>query len=197
MTKELNNSEEVQQEVEQEQITDNISDVENPENFENHESSEVFETPEFSEQPEDSQTSESTEILENLEKPEISEDFEHKDDVQESEKSKRFSVEAPSVIVPNTDDFNWDELGKDKQQYSHEDQKQMEDVYNQTFSSIVEQEVVMGTIVAKNAREVVVNIGFKSDGVLAANELRYLEDLKIGDKIEVYVECQEDASGQL
>ncbi len=106
-------------------------------------------------------------------------------------------IEAQPTIIPNTDDFNWDELGKDKQIYSETEQRQLEDIYNQTFNAIVEQEVVEGTIVAKNTREVVVNIGFKSDGVIPANELRYLENLKIGDKVEVYVESQEDASGQL
>ena len=114
-----------------------------------------------------------------------------------SEKKRKPFIEAQPQIVPNTDDFNWDELGKDTQIYSETEKKQLEDIYNQTFNAIVEQEVVEGTIVAKNTREVVVNIGFKSDGVIPANELRYLENLKIGDKVEVYVESQEDASGQL
>jgi len=112
-------------------------------------------------------------------------------------KAKRYHVTNLSVATPNTDDFNWDELGKQKSIYTAEQQKELEDLYCQTLNAIVEREVVMGTVVAKNVREVVVNIGFKSDGVLPANELRYLPDLKIGDKVEVYVESQEDASGQL
>ena len=65
------------------------------------------------------------------------------------------------------------------------------------LKSIDEQAVIMGTVVSANAREIVVNIGFKSDGVISANELRYNPNLKIGDTIEVYVESQEDAHGQL
>ena len=102
-----------------------------------------------------------------------------------------------SVATPNTDDFNWDELGKSKLPYSESERKAMEEQYNQSFNAIEEQKVIDGTVVAKNAREVVVNIGFKSDGVIPANELRYLPDLKIGDTVEVYVESQEDANGQL
>ncbi len=110
---------------------------------------------------------------------------------------KVHEITNKSVATPNTDDFNWDELGKHKSVYTEAEVKQMEDVYNQTFNAIVEQEVVEGIVVAKNSREVVVNIGFKSDGVIPANELRYMPDLKIGDKVEVYVESQEDANGQL
>ena len=192
MTEELNHSEEVQQNVEQMQVTDNVSEVENPETIEvstETETVETVQTPEISDQTEDVQNEENAPIL--------GKKSHEGEKNEEYEESKHSSFEQTPAIVPNTDDFNWDELGKDKQRYSSEEQKRMEDIYNQTFSSITEQEVVMGTIVAKNAREVVVNIGFKSDGIIAANELRYLEELKIGDKIEVYVESQEDAAGQL
>ena len=189
MTEELNHSEEIQQNVEDEQFTETISDVVNTEISETPETVEPVETPEISEPT-------ATEETHNWEKEkEIAEEITA--EIAEKPKTKRFTVEESPVIIPNTDDFNWDELGKDKQIYSHEEQKRMEDVYNQTFSSITEQEVVMGTVVAKNPREVVVNIGFKSDGIIAANELRYLDELKIGDKIEVYIESQEDAAGQL
>ncbi|MBP7103146.1 MAG: 30S ribosomal protein S1, partial [Bacteroidales bacterium] len=93
--------------------------------------------------------------------------------------------------------FNWEEIGKDQQIYSDTEQKNLEDIYSQTFKSIIEQDVVDGTVVAKTAREIVVNIGYKSDGVIPANELRHNPNLKIGDVIEVYVEKQEDATGQL
>ena len=115
----------------------------------------------------------------------------------EVRKPIHYELSNRSVETPNTDDFNWDELGKHTQTYSKEEKQQMEDIYNKTFSSIVEQEVVEGVVVAKNDREVVVNIGFKSDGIIPANELRDMPDLKIGDKVEVYVESQEDANGQL
>ena len=101
------------------------------------------------------------------------------------------------TIIPNDPSFDWNSLGEVKVSYSEDERKQLEEVYNQTFNAIVEQEVVEGTIVGKTTREIVVNIGFKSDGVIPINELRYNPNFKIGDKIEVYVESQEDSTGQL
>ena len=93
-------------------------------------------------------------------------------------------------------DFDWnaveEKAGKIRQQESANN-----DAYEQSFNSFTEQEVIEGTIVSINDREVVVNVGAKSDGVISSAELRYNPDLKPGDKIEVYVESQEDANGQL
>ncbi|MFZ4401790.1 MAG: 30S ribosomal protein S1 [Bacteroidales bacterium] len=99
--------------------------------------------------------------------------------------------------VISLEDFDWDAIGKKQLNYSSDERKKLEDVYDKTFSQIVEQEVVEGIVVAKNNREVVVNIGFKSDGVIPVSEVRYNPNLKIGDSIEVYVESQEDVNGQL
>lgn len=95
------------------------------------------------------------------------------------------------------DDFDWENTGKKHVSYNKNDQQRLENIYNETFSSIVEQEVVDGTVVAMNNREVVVNIGFKSDGVVPLSEFRYNPELKVGDTIEVYVDSQEDRTGQL
>ena len=95
------------------------------------------------------------------------------------------------------DNFNWDAIEKKGTKYSKEETEQLQEKYTQTFKSIDEQAVIMGTVVSFNSREVVVNIGLKYDGVISASELRYNPDLKIGDEIEVYVESQEDSSGQL
>ncbi|MBO4773264.1 MAG: 30S ribosomal protein S1 [Bacteroidales bacterium] len=100
-------------------------------------------------------------------------------------------------IIPNDPNFDWESLGEQQSTYTDEERRKLEDIYNQTFNAIVEQDVVEGTIVGKTAREVVVNIGFKSDGVIPINELRYNPNFKIGDPIEVYVESQEDSTGQL
>ena len=99
--------------------------------------------------------------------------------------------------VVSLEDFDWNAINKKVVNYSEDERIKLEEIYDKTFNQIVEQEVVNGIIVAKNAREVVINIGFKSDGVIPVNEIRYNPDLKIGDTIEVYVESQEDASGQL
>ncbi len=69
--------------------------------------------------------------------------------------------------------------------------------YNETLSTVVEKDVIEGEVISLNKREVVVNIGFKSDGIVSRNEFRYNPDLKVGDKVEVYVESQEDKKGQL
>ena len=111
---------------------------------------------------------------------------------------KEHVVTNKSVARPNTDDFDWNALDQEKSEYTEEQQKELASSYEKTFSKINEQEVVEGTIVNITDREIIVDIGFKSDGVIPANELRYKkEELKKGDKIEVYVESQEDAKGQL
>ncbi len=94
-------------------------------------------------------------------------------------------------------EFDWDAVNKKQDLYSPAERERLETIYEETLKSIGEGEVIDGTVVSKNNREVVVNIGFKSDGILPAAELRYNADLKIGDKIEVYVESQEDSTGQL
>ncbi len=103
------------------------------------------------------------------------------------------------VAQPKTDpeEFDWDAIGKKHENYSASERQKLESVYDKTLSSIVEHDVIDGTVVAKNTREVVVNIGFKSDGVIPVSELRYNPNLKVGDTIEVYVETQEDVGGQL
>jgi len=94
-------------------------------------------------------------------------------------------------------DFDWDSIGKKHELYSSDERKRLEDEYDRTLKAISDHELIDGTVVAMNNREVVVNIGFKSDGVIALSEFRYNPELKPGDKIEVYVENQEDAGGQL
>jgi len=95
------------------------------------------------------------------------------------------------------ENFDWDKIDEDGDKYGAEEKARLEDLYSKSFKSVDENAVIMGKVVSINAREIVVNIGFKSDGVINASELRYNPDLKIGDEIEVYVESQEDANGQL
>jgi small subunit ribosomal protein S1 len=101
------------------------------------------------------------------------------------------------VITKEPPEIDWNVIGKKHEQYTGNERAKLEDIYNNTLKSITDHEVLDGTVVAKNNREVVVNIGYKSDGIIPLNELRYYPDLKVGDKIEVYVENQEDTTGQL
>ncbi|MFI5140876.1 MAG: 30S ribosomal protein S1 [Bacteroidia bacterium] len=94
-------------------------------------------------------------------------------------------------------DFDWSLVGKKQDAYSASDRQRLEDLYEKTLKTVVNLEVIEGTVVAVNAREVVVNIGYKSDGVIPRNEFKYNPELKAGDKIPVFVEQQEDGSGQL
>jgi small subunit ribosomal protein S1 len=98
-------------------------------------------------------------------------------------------------VVP-VEDFNWEEFesGKVNTDSSHEEQEKS---YDSTLSKLNEGEVVDGTVIAMNKREVVVNIGYKSDGIIPLNEFRYNPDLKVGDTVEVYIENLEDKKGQL
>ncbi len=95
------------------------------------------------------------------------------------------------------EEFDWDALDKKEDAYSVEDRKRLEELYSKSLGSITEHEVIEGTIVSINSREVVVNIGYKSDGVLPFNEFRYKPDLKVGDVVDIYVENQEDTNGQM
>jgi len=97
----------------------------------------------------------------------------------------------------NPVDFDWDTAGRKRELYPEAERLKMEALYSETMKMIGEGEVIDGTVVAMNNREVVVNIGFKSDGVIPASEVRYNNGLKVGDLLEVYVESQEDLSGQL
>ena len=106
-------------------------------------------------------------------------------------------LKAPLVAQISLENFDWDAIGKKHENYSADERNKLENLYDKTLSSIVEHEVIDGTVVAMNSREVVVNIGFKSDGVIPQSELRYNPNLKVGDQIEVYVESQEDMGGQL
>ena len=94
------------------------------------------------------------------------------------------------------EDFNWDayENGETLSSVSKEDQ---EKAYDNTLNKVGDHEVVDGTVIAMNKREVVVNIGYKSDGIIPLSEFRYNPDLKVGDTVEVYIENQEDKKGQL
>ena len=94
-------------------------------------------------------------------------------------------------------DFDWSIDKEGFSNYSKDEQAQMESLYEQTLSSITEKEIVKGTVVGFTEKEVVLNIGFKSDGLIARTEFRDMPDLKIGDVVEVLLETKEDLLGQL
>ena len=107
--------------------------------------------------------------------------------------AKKSSIINASV---KPEDFDWDAF-EGGEGNSPEDRKAIEEAYDKTLSKVVENEVVEGEVTAVTKREVVVNIGGKSEGVIPISEFRYNPDLKVGDKVEVYVESAEDRKGQL
>lgn len=133
---------------------------------------------------------------------EVSEDEdEDEDEVPAAE------VRAPSVVQTKEErraeldaqlaNFDWDKIDKKSEKYSNAERAEMEQMYDETLTSINEHEVRDGVVVSMTAREVVVNIGYKSEGVIPAPEFRHNPNLKVGDPVEVYIEKTEDAQGQL
>ncbi len=94
-------------------------------------------------------------------------------------------------------DFDWSSIGKKQDNYSLDERVKLDELYGKSLSTVNDLQILEGTVVSKNNREVVVNIGYKSDGVVALSEFRYNPDLKIGDKVEVFIEKAEDTNGQL
>lgn len=104
-------------------------------------------------------------------------------------------TENLNTVAP-IEDFDWGAYAQNDS-YSKESREQLAESYENTLSKISDKEVVNGIVSSMNKREVVVNIGYKSDGIVSLNEFRYNPDLKVGDEVEVYIESQEDKRGQL
>ena len=122
-----------------------------------------------------------------------------------SEEQKEMQVEAaekaakkvaPVTTAEPEENFDWDAYENDAVVPASE-KDALTQKYAETLSKVGEKEVVEGTVISMNKREVVVNIGYKSDGIISLNEFRYNPELKVGDKVEVYVETQADKKGQL
>lgn len=107
-----------------------------------------------------------------------------------------FSTADDKIYLNEAGEFNWDAY-ESVGGYTNEERTRLNSRYEETLSVIKEREVVQGTVVAINKREVVVNLGYKSEGVLPSGEFRYNPDLKVGDTVPVFVEQAEDKNGQL
>jgi small subunit ribosomal protein S1 len=119
--------------------------------------------------------------------------------IKEPEPEKEVEItetKAEEKNVPSAEDFDWVNFENDELKNSPK-HKEYEAMYDQTLSTVAVDEVVTGTVIQMTPREVVINIGYKSEGVVSLNEFRYNPNLKVGDTVEVYVESQEDKKGQL
>ncbi|MBP3777217.1 MAG: 30S ribosomal protein S1 [Prevotella sp.] len=97
--------------------------------------------------------------------------------------------------VQPLNDFNWEEF--ENGMAANVSKEELDKAYDETLNKVSEHQVVDGTVISVDKKEVVVNIGYKSDGIIPASEFRYNPDLKVGDTVEVYVENAEDKKGQL
>ena len=112
----------------------------------------------------------------------------------ESEKAEETPAEEKAA---ENDEFDWASLEVGLDAYSEKERTNLENLYNGTLNTVSEKEVLEGTVISLNKREVVVDIGYKSDGIVSLNEFRYNPDLKVGDKVDVYIESLEDKKGQM
>lgn len=123
--------------------------------------------------------------------------------VNESVEQSAEEVSTPDIkpqkeaTAKAEEDFDWEEFEGSKTTNTAASKQEMMDMYDNTLSILQEKEVVDGRVISMNKREVVVDIGYKSDGIVSVNEFRYNPGLKVGDKVEVYVETLEDKKGQL
>jgi len=117
-------------------------------------------------------------------------------DEAEEENTEEDPLELP---VAEEEEIDWDGTGNEgfSTEYSDKDREELEKLYGETLNEITEKELIQGKVVGMTDKDVIVNIGFKSDGLVPLTEFRDLPDLKAGDTVEVYVEEQENARGQL
>ncbi|MDP4268948.1 MAG: 30S ribosomal protein S1 [Bacteroidota bacterium] len=104
--------------------------------------------------------------------------------------SEQFKNVAP------VENFDWDAFEKGEV-FGNKSHDELVNTYDQSLNTVKDKEVIEGTVISLNKREVVVNIGYKSDGIISMNEFRYNPELAVGDTVEVYIESQEDKKGQL
>ncbi|MDA3953879.1 MAG: 30S ribosomal protein S1 [Bacteroidales bacterium] len=127
----------------------------------------------------------------------VEEPVKDKKPVKVEVKAEKKEVKSVVEFATPSDDFDWDNISNERINTQTKEREEFEKMYNETLSTITENEVIDGSVVSMNKREVVINIGYKSEGVVSLNEFRYNAELKAGDSVEVYVESQEDKDGQL
>ncbi len=126
---------------------------------------------------------------------EDSSEEEDEDDEDEEDEEDLAEIDAEEQQVSSAhDDFEWT---PNEDRYTSEERSQLAEQYDETLTAVIENEIVKGKITGINDGDVVLDIGFKSDGLVSLSEFREMPDLEVGDDVEVYVEQQEDERGQL
>jgi len=122
---------------------------------------------------------------------------EEKAEVKEEKQPEEVAEKNEKETTAENEEFDWASLESGVDAYSVKERNNLENLYNDTLNTVSEKEVLEGTVISLNKREVVVDIGYKSDGIVSLNEFRYNPDLKVGDKVDVYIESLEDKKGQM
>ncbi|MFM7813462.1 MAG: 30S ribosomal protein S1 [Flavobacteriales bacterium] len=133
---------------------------------------------------------------ESVQEVEPTSDVQHEEEITAEEPLEIFSTADEKQFLTESGEFNWDAY-EASGGYNDDERKKLDQVYGDTLSVIKEREVVDGTVVSINKKEVVINIGYKSEGVVAATEFRYNPDLTVGDRVPIFIEQTEDKNGQL
>ncbi len=122
-----------------------------------------------------------------------------KDESDEGEEEGELELEDEDAVQGETahDDFDWSVTTKQGHTYSEDEAKRLAEQYDSTLTSVLENEIVAGKVTAISDGDVVLDINFKSDGLVPLSEFRDTPDLQVGDSVDVYVEQQEDSKGQL
>ena len=137
------------------------------------------------------------ELVEKIEEVKtVEEVVEVKPEEKKAEKVEKAEVKETVETAPV--EFDWDAFeAEDKDAYTADERKQLDDMYDGTLTQVEEKSLIQGSVIAITKKEVVININYKSEGVVPKNEFRYNQDLKIGDVVDVYIENMEDKTGQL
>ena len=118
--------------------------------------------------------------------------------VKEKATPKAEKAEVKEVVENTPVEFDWDAFeAEERDTYTSEERKKLNDMYDGTLTQVEEKSLIQGSVIAITKKEVVININYKSEGVVPKNEFRYNADLKIGDTVDVYIENMEDKTGQL
>ena len=160
-------------------------------------SAEEVEQPKVEEQVQEEVVAEKEEVKEEVVATEEAPKVEEVAAVEEVATPKEEVVAETEIKTNEPGEFDWDSLNTKTDSYTKADREKLEVLYTKSLSSINEHEVIEGVVVSLSSREVVVNIGYKSDGVIPKNEFRYNPELGPGDKVDIYVEVQEDSTGQM
>jgi len=130
-------------------------------------------------------------------KEEEEEEGQQDDQDEEEEEEDEFALEDLIAGTGNFDEFNWESADKHGHSYTEQERERFLEQYDKTLTALMENEIVKGKVIAVNDGDIVLDVNFKSDGLVSLGDFKDMPGLKIGDEVEVYVEKQEDERGQL